>query len=360
MLMMLALPILIIFCLGVFASYGIIVALSIGFKIVVYALFILIFSAITIGLTWVIVILYKGWKTKIGKVSFVLFITFCLGILLNFVLSKITTTNVTVVNETKDEIITEIHMIPIDSRANRKETKVYDNDDFGYKIRFTEEMTERCKKFGLNYKKGQEWFYLKGNEKDLVCGLWKSESYTFRVPKGTWIIALKTINSDKRIFYSVIYNQNVFCTHIGENLTFTYFEEEISLSERQKAKFMPEVIDKHLKKEVYKKFEPNLIVKTKSVSNVNSGLFIRDKSKVTTFPEIKIGNYVFYSLVPDNTYTVNYYFTEWHGYERKEVLNEDIEITINNDGMVLYLDQEKKTIKQLQSSGNYVKCKIDN
>lgn len=357
--MMLSLPILIIFCGGALATYGIMAALSIGVKIAVYAIFILIFLAITTGLICLIVIPYRGCETKIGKVIWASFVTFCLGILLYVVFSRIKTTNITVVNESKNEIITEITMVPISEKYNIKETKVFDYKTLGHKIRFTDEMTERCKKLGLKYKKGEEWFSLKGNEKYLVSGLWNSESYTFQVTRGTWIITLKTINRNTENFYSVIYNQNAFCTHLGETLSFIYSGNDILLTEHQKAKFMPEIINKHLQKESSKKFEPNLIVITKDVENVSSSLFIHDTSQFTTFPKIKIGNYDFYCLAPDKIYSVNYHFAEWYDFERKEVLKEDKKITINNDGVVLYLDENKKTIKQSQASGNYAKVKIE-
>ena len=358
--MILALPILIIFCGGALATYGIMVSLSIGIKIAVYAIGILIFFAITDGLILLIVYLYKNCETKVEKIFCVFFVTTLLVILVITILFNLRSTNITVVNESQNEIITEIHLIPVTDDTKRKETKVFANDALDAKNRFTDKMTERCKKFGLNYKKGQEWFYLKENEKDLVCGLWNSESYSFRVPKGTWIISLKTVNRNTRNYYSVIYNQNAFCTHLGENLSFKYSGEDISLTEHQKAEHMPEVIDKYLKKEVSKKFEPNLIVITKNADDVSSGLFITNKSQYTTFPEIKIGNYEFYCLVPGNTYIANCYITEWHGTERKEIINEDKEVAINTDRVVFYFDQEKRTVKQLQASGNYVKCKIAN
>lgn len=356
--MILALPILIIFCGGALATYGIMTALSIGVKITVYAIGFLFFFAITTGLILLIVYMYKNCETKVEKIFCVFFVTSLLVISVVAILFNLKSTNITVVNGSQNEIITEIHLIPVSDETKRKETKVFDNNALDFENLFTDEMTKRCKKFGLNYKKGQEWFYLKENEKDLVCGLWNSESYSFIVPKGTWIITLKTVNRNTRNYYTVIYNQNAFCTHLGENLSFTYSGEDISLTEHQKSQYMPEVIDKYLKKEVAKKFEPNLIVITKKAHNVISNVIIKNESQFTIFPDFNVDKYDFRCLIPD-TYTAKVYFSEWNGNHYVEVFSEERELNITHDRIVLYFDEEKKTIKQLQASGNYAKLKIE-
>ena len=187
----LSLPILLIFFVGALALYGIIVTFSVGLKIAVYAFIIIFYLIISIVLIWLISLPYRECKTKLSKFFYSVCVSICLLLIIIGLLFSMKTTNITVMNKSPNEIITEIHMIPIGDETNSKETKVFSYNTLGVKIRFTDEMTERCKKIGLQYKKGEEWFCLKENEKDLVCGLWTSEAYTFHVPKGTWIITLK-------------------------------------------------------------------------------------------------------------------------------------------------------------------------
>lgn len=338
--------------------------LATGIKYSVYACLALFFLFILIGLFLLISKLYNKCETK-GEKIFLSFSLTGLFLILSFVtLCKLKTTNITVVNESKNDIITEINIVPIGDESysykpTPEEIKVFDYKDVDYKIRFTDEMTERCKKLGFNYKKGQEWNFLTNNQKCIVSGLWQSESYTFKVPKGTWIIILKTINRVTENYYYVIYDKNVFCTHISENLCFSYSGEDISLTEHQKARFMPDIIDKYLEKEVAKKFEPNLIIiKKDSNSYISSGLIVSNESQ--SFPDIKKGKYIFKCLLPD-TYTAEAYFSEWNRESHSnEEIRKEMEITINKDYVVFYIDEEKKTIKQINSSINYKKIKIEN
>lgn len=335
-------------------------SLAIGIKYSAYACLIVFFIFILIGLLLLLHIMYKHCETK-GEKAFLSFTLTGLFLILVFVvLCKLKTTNITVVNESKDEIITEINIVPIGDESYPKETNVFNYKTFGFKIRFTDEMSERCKKLGLKYKKGEEWFSLKGNEKYLVSGLWNSEAYTFKVPKGTWIITLKTINRNTENFYSVIYNKNAFCTLLGETLSFTYTGEHISLTDHQKAQYMPEIVDKHLQKESSKKFEPNIIIITKKAKDIISGFIIKNESQLATFPHFNKGKYDFLCLMPDNTYSAKIYFSEWDGRHYVEVFSEEKEITINKDRIILYFDEDKKAVKQIDSSINYTKIKIEN
>ncbi len=341
---------------------SLVASLAIGIKYSAYACLIVFFIFILMGLLLLLHNMYKHCETKGEKVFLSFTLTGLFSILVFVVLCKLKTTNITVVNESKDEIITEINIVPIDDESYPKETNIFNYKTFGFKIRFTDEMTERCKKLGLKYKKGEEWFSLKGNEKYLVSGLWNSESYTFKVPKGTWIITLKTINRNTENFYSVIYNKNAFCTHLGEKLSFTYTGEHISITDHQKAQYMPEIVDKHLKKENSKKFEPNIIIITKKSNDhdIISGLIIKNESQFSTFPSFRKGKYEFLCLMPDNTYVTKVFFSEWNGSHYVEVFSEEKEITINKDRVIFYLDEDKKTVKQIDSSINYTKIKIEN
>ena len=368
LLVILAAPIAFIMSLAFVAVAGdtinsIISSLVIGIKFSAYACLIIFFLFILLGLILLIHILYRNCETKGEKIFLSFTLSGLLIVLVYMVSCKLKTTNITVVNNSKNDIITEIQLVTIENESfsykpNPKETKVFDYENVDYKIRFTEEMTERCKKLGFNYKKGQEWYSLNSNQKCMVSGLWQSESYTFRVPKGTWIIILKTINCSTENFYYVIYDKNAFCTHIGESLCFSYSGEDISLTEHRKAPFMPEIIDKYLEKEVSKKFEPNLIIITKeSGLYSNSGLIIKNKSQ--SFPDIKKGKYEFKCLLP-NTYTVEIYFSEFKDNHYEKVFREEREITINKNCFIFYLDEGKKTIKQIDSSMNYKRFKLDN
>lgn len=361
----LSIPILLMFCGGALVLYGLMVAISVGVKIAVYAIIIIFYLVLSIGLIWLIRIPYRGCKTKEAKFFYSFCVSICLVIILGVFLSKLKTTTITVLNESKNDIITEIKIVPIGDESysykpNPKEITVFDYKDVDYKTRFTEEMTERCKKLGFNYKKGKEWHSLTSNQKCMVSGLWQSESYTFQVPKGTWIITLKTINRSTEKFYYVIYDKNAFCTHIGESLSFSYSGEDISMTEHQKASFMPEIIDKYLEKEVSKKFEPNLIIiKKDSDYYISSGLIVKNASQFTTFPNITKDKYTFRCLLP-GTYTAEAYFSEWNKESQSwEEKREEMEITINQDCVVFYLDEEKKTIKQINSSINYKKIKLE-
>ena len=122
---------------------------------------------------------------------------------------------------------------------------------------------------------------------------------------------------------------------------------------------MPDIIDKYLEKEVAKKFEPNLIIiKKDSNSYISSGLIVSNESQ--SFPDIKKGKYIFKCLLPD-TYTAEAYFSEWNRESHSnEEIRKEMEITINKDYVVFYIDEEKKTIKQINSSINYKKIKIEN
>lgn len=343
---------------------SLVASLAIGIKYSAYACLIVFFIFILMGLLLLLHIMYKHCETKGEKVFLSFTLTCLFSILVFVVLCKLKTTNITVVNNSQNDVITEIKIVPIGNESYSytpypKEIKVFDYKDVDYKTRFTEKMTERCKKLGFNYKEGQEWYSLNSNQKCMVSGLWQSESYTFRVPKGTWIIILKTINCSSENFYYVIYDKDAFCTHIGESLCFSYSGEDISLTEHQKASFIPEIMDKYLKKEVAQNFEPNLIIITKESHNyVSSGLIVKNQSQ--SFPDIKKGKYIFKCLLPD-TYTAEAYFSEWNRESHSnEEIRKEMEITINKDYVVFYIDEEKKTIKQINSSINYKKIKIEN
>ena len=360
----LSVPVLLLFCGGALVAYGLMVAISVGVKIAVYTIIFIFYLVLSISLIWLISIPYRGCKTKEAKFFYSFCVSICLVILLGVFLFKLKTTTITVLNDSKNDVITEIKIVPIGDESysykpNPKEITVFNYKDVDYKIRFTDEMTERCKKLGFNYKKGQEWHSLTSNQKCMVSGLWQSESYTFNVPKGTWIITLKTINRSTENFYYVIYDKNAFCTHIGESLSFSYSGEDISMTEHQKASFMPEIIDKHLEKEVSKKFEPNLIIiKKESANYVSSGLLIHNEAQ--TFPNISKGKYSFKCILP-NTYSAEAYFSEWNKESHSnDEIRKEMEITINKDYVVFYIDEDKKTIKQINSSINYKKFKLEN
>ena len=363
-------PIMLFFALLVFGETAgdtinsFVSGLAVGIKMSVYACLIIIILLILLGLILLIYWLYNKCETK-GEKIFLSFTLTSLFLIFSFVvLCKLKTTNITVVNESKNDIITEINIVPIGDESysykpNPEEINVFNYKDVDYKNSFTDEMNEICKKLCFNYKKGQEWYSLTSNQKCMVSGLWQSESYTFKLPKGTWIIILKTINRSTENFYYVIYDKNVFCTHIGERLCFSYSGEDISLTEHRKSKFMPEIIDKHLEKEVSKKFEPNLIIiKKESANYVSSGLLIHNEAQ--TFPNISKGKYSFKCILP-NTYSAEAYFSEWNKESHSnDEIRKEMEITINKDYVVFYIDEDKKTIKQINSSINYKKIIIDN
>ncbi len=247
-------------------------------------------------------------------------------------------------------------MISLDNNFLADEKKIFNPRTKAHTIRGTEEMTTKSKTLGLKYEKGKEYFWLKDREKELVGGLWNSESCTSSIKKGIWIISIQTYNISTGESYFVIYTQNAIKTYLGEKLNFSYSGENISLIERKEPKYIPEFIDNHLEKEIPMKFEPNIIVITKNKNYCISGLFV--SNGINTFPEIEIGKYKFYSIKPNNTYTAKFYFSEWNGEEYVDVLNEKKDFTIENNNIVFFFDEDKKTIKQLQPVTNYAKFKL--
>lgn len=355
MLMILSIPILLIIVGGVVATYALISALSIALKILVY---ILLF-VIIIGILWLLSIPYRKCDTKGEKFFYCLFVTICSGILFYVFISKINTTDISVINECKNEIITEVIVIPVDDdRYQLKEREILNSSLRAFRIRSTDEMTNKSRKLGFKYNKGEEYAYLKDDEQNLVGGIWNTEVSTNRIPMGAWIITLKTYNPSTGDYYYIIYTQNAFKTHLGEHISFSYSGEKISLMEREDSKYIPEIIGKHFEKEISKKFDPKIIVITKKTRNVISGLIIQNKSEVGLFPDIQKGKYEFYSVAPENTYTAKVYFSEWNGQHYVEVSNEIKEISVGQDCIVFYFDQEKKTVKQLQSIKNCEKFKL--
>ncbi len=352
--MVLSLPILFILFGGMLVSYGIIVAFSIGLKILVFV----IIGCISIGFICLISIPYIKCESKLYKIMYCFGVSVILFLLLIPLISVIKLTNISVVNDSQNEIITEVTMVPVGNDYQTNENEILTPNIRAYRIRSTEEITDKSRRLGLNYEKGDEWFRLKDHEKEIVGGLWYTECFTAIIPKGSWIITLKTYNPTTGKYYSVIYNKNVFCTHLGEQLKFSYSGKELSLVEHTKSPYMPEAIDKHLKKELSKKFQPNLIVITKESEGIFSKLSINDKAQFTTFPELKRGDYTFYSLIPDNTYLAKFSMSIVDGIEVQYLLKEEKDLFISKKYTVMYIDEWKKEIQQIQSNVNYEKFQL--
>lgn len=386
----------------------------VGFFVLIYVLLHVIAIAVNVisilfgiifclGLLYGLFVLYDkcfSCKTKDEKRFFFFCVTICLALMLMVFFSKTsffskqTAADISVLNESENEIITEINIVSVFSKDDGPKTivgshfvisknddtnKVFDSyiqgENYhtkGYTtIRDANKMTERCEKLGLNYSEDLKWKDLKKDEKILVGGLWNSDSYAFRLPQGTWIITLKTYDRDTKSFYSVIYTQDAFSSHSGESLKFSYSGEDISLIEHKKAKFIPETMDpetmdpetmdKQPEKEVLKKFEPNLIIINQEEDGVHqSGLCFENVSDFTTFPTIRRGKYEFYCLEPNRTYTAELYFSKWNGWNYEKTFSKEKKFTINNDCAVFYIDEKKQTVKQMKTPINYKKIKIDN
>lgn len=357
----LSVPILMIFVGGAIATYAFIGALTIGAKLVIYAIYalgIVFFIVIVLGLVWIILIPYRNCESKGAKFFYCLCVTVCFGIIIFLVLAKIDSTDISIKNKSKNEIITEITMIPIDNVYQSEEREILKSRHRAKNIAFTEEMTDKSKKLGMKYETGKEWYYVNRDEEELLGSLWNSESFSYRIPKGPWIIAIQTYNISTRKYYYVIYDKNVFKTHFGEQLNFSYTGDDISLVEREKSRYIPAFVDKHLKKEISKKFEPNLIIITKEIKGLSSGITIDHKTDFCVFPDIKKGKYEFYSLVPNFTYSANLHMYDMSGEKTETVISEEKMLPITQEYIVFYIDEENKSIKQIQSTVNYNKFEI--
>lgn len=353
---LLSVPILILFCGGAIAFYGIITSVAKGLEILVIGFFIIIYLIIAIVLLWLLSIPYRNCKTKGAKVFYCLCVTVCFCILLNVFFSTKEFTDISFVNESKNEIITDVKMISLEDKYLAKEVKIFKPSLKAYKIRGTEEMTNRCKTLGMKYEKGYEWFHFSKRDEELVGGLWSSESCSSSISKGIWIIAIETYNISTGESYLVVYTQNAFTTYVGEQFSFSYSGENISLIERKEPEFIPKFIDNHRKKEVPMRFEPNIIVITQNQKYGTSSFLIHDS--VYTFPVIHVGKYDFYSIEPNKTYTATFNILKWNDNKYDQILKENKEFTIENNNIVFYFDVDRKFIKELQPITNYAKFKL--
>ncbi len=116
-------PIMLFFALLVFGETvgdtinSFVSGLATGIKYSVYACLLLFFLFILLGLFLLISELYNRCKTK-GEKIFLSFSLTGLFLVLSFVvLCKINTTNITVVNERKNDIITEMNIVTIGNEA---------------------------------------------------------------------------------------------------------------------------------------------------------------------------------------------------------------------------------------------------